>query len=67
MTNRQWLNSLSDTQLAQWMVGQLCVRFKAADAPAAVFNIGVNLSWANADAAEQWLRSPQEYEVVGYF
>ena len=67
MTNRQWLHSLNDTQLAQFMMGQLFVRYKAANAPAAGFNIGINLSWATTDAVEEWLRSPQEYEIVGYF
>lgn len=65
MTNRQWLQSLSDTQLAQWMRGELTVKFKGADC-AVIFNTGDRV-WGTVDAAEQWLRSPQEYEVVGYF
>lgn len=67
MTNREWLNTLSDNQLAKFLTNGLLCKYDMDDSD---FTILVSLrrvlfrGTSSEDALFRWLSEEQEFEVV---
>lgn len=66
MTNREWLESLTNGQLAAFLTHGLILRLKAEPAFIDCYSIK-DILYRNTksdDAVEHWLNQNQEYEVI---
>lgn len=67
MTNREWLNALTDKQLAAFLTNGLLCKYDTDDSD---FTVLVSLrrvlfrSTCSEDALFRWLSEEQEFEVV---
>lgn len=72
ITNREWMNTLTDEQLSKFLTDGLLVHNKIVDATGNTYTIDSFTSIAHVyrryihsqKGLEQWLNSPQELEVV---
>lgn len=66
MTNRAWLESLTDRQLSDFLTHGLILRIKAKPLIVNCYSIK-DILWRNTksdDAVTNWLSQNQEYEVI---
>lgn len=65
MTNRQWLETLTDKQLALFFTFGLLVRSNHYDSEPFMMNvIQISMNYtASVAGIERWLSMPQDYEV----
>ena len=72
MTNREWMNTLTDEQLSKFLTDGLWVHLKIVDETGNAYTIDSFVSIAHVyrryihsqKGLEQWLSSPQEFDVV---
>lgn len=72
MTNREWLATLSNKELSEFLTIGLCVKFRqpivgntiiVTDGVVSIKDISLRYS-ISAYGVEEWLKSSQEFEVV---
>lgn len=66
ITNRQWLESLTDKQLVEFFTHGIMVRTHYHDCPPFLINIHkIASNYVQSTLGiEKWLSMPQDYEVV---